>query len=172
MPGELLRAVVFVGSWVSWNFFHLKQEWHEDSYRKITLFPVLIFSLINLTGTLLTVCHYHITYAYQSESTFCGWLNVNELLAQNRQDIWKLRECIGTRTQNHIGTLNHLAKHTQSMPIMTSVYETAQLGQFGQVFVFMDSWRLLMNNLKGIFRNFIFAQSLVNNIWLCFWREW
>ena len=40
-------------------------------------------------------------------------LNIKELLAWNRRDIWSLRDCNGTRTHNHLvckGTLNYLAK--------------------------------------------------------------
>ena len=35
----------------------------------------------------LTVCSYHVTYAFQSESTFYSCLNVKELLAQSRREI-------------------------------------------------------------------------------------
>ena len=35
----------------------------------------------------LTVCCYHVTYAFQCESTFYSCLNVNELLARNRRNI-------------------------------------------------------------------------------------
>ena len=35
----------------------------------------------------LTVCCYHVMYAFQSESTLCICLNVKELLARNRCDI-------------------------------------------------------------------------------------
>ena len=64
-------------------------------------------------ATVLTVCSYHITYAFQSESTLYGCLNVKELLAQNRREIWRLSECNWTRTHNHLlrkRTLNRLAK--------------------------------------------------------------
>ena len=36
---------------------------------------------------LLTVCFYHVTYAFQSESTFYSCLNVKELLARSRREI-------------------------------------------------------------------------------------
>ena len=36
---------------------------------------------------ILTVCSYHATYVFQSESTLYSWLNVKELLTQNRHDI-------------------------------------------------------------------------------------
>ena len=44
---------------------------------------------------LLSVCCYHFTYAFQSESTLYSCLNVKELLAQRRRDIWSLSDCFG-----------------------------------------------------------------------------
>ena len=35
----------------------------------------------------LTVCSYHVTYAFQSESTLYICLNVKEILDRNRRDI-------------------------------------------------------------------------------------
>ena len=61
----------------------------------------------------LTVCSYHVTYAFQSESTFYSCLNVKKLLARNRREIWSLSDCNWTRSHNHLvrkWTLNHLAK--------------------------------------------------------------
>ena len=60
----------------------------------------------------MTVCSYHVTYAFQSESTLYSCLNVKELVARNRRDICSLSDCNGTRTHNHLvrkRTLNHLA---------------------------------------------------------------
>ena len=50
----------------------------------------------------LTVCSYHVTYAFQSESTLYSCLNVKELLAQNRHKIRSLSDCNWTRTRNHL----------------------------------------------------------------------
>ena len=36
---------------------------------------------------LLTVCSYHVTYAFQTESTLHSCLNVKELLARSRREI-------------------------------------------------------------------------------------
>ena len=61
----------------------------------------------------LTVCYYHVTYAFQSKSTLYGCLNVKEFLAQNRRDIWRLSDSNVIRTHNHLvckRTLNNLAK--------------------------------------------------------------
>ena len=61
----------------------------------------------------MTVCSYHVKYKFQSDSTLYSCLNVKDLLARNRRDIWSLSDCSGTRTQNNLvrkGTLNHLTK--------------------------------------------------------------
>ena len=62
-----------------------------------------------------TVRSYHVTYTFQSESTLSSCLNVKELLAQNRRDIWSLSDCHETRTNNHLvrkRILNHVPKRT------------------------------------------------------------
>ena len=43
----------------------------------------------------LTVCSYHVMYTFQSESTLCSCLNVKELPAWNRCDVWNLSDCNG-----------------------------------------------------------------------------
>ena len=78
------------------------------------LFPIIVFSWSNLLrNEFMILCSCHITYAFQSESTLYSCLNVKELLARSRREIWSLSDCNGTRTQNHLfhkWTLNHLAK--------------------------------------------------------------
>ena len=62
---------------------------------------------------LLPVCCYCVMYAFQSESALCSCLNVKELLAQKRYDIWSLSDSNRIWTHNHLvlkWTLNHLAK--------------------------------------------------------------
>ena len=57
-----------------------------------------------------TVCSCHTTYAFQSKSSLYSCLNVKELLAQSRREIWRISDCNWTRTQNHLclkRTLNH-----------------------------------------------------------------
>ena len=59
----------------------------------------------------MTVCFYHVTYAFQSESTIYSCLVVKEHLARNRREIWSSSDCNGTRTHNHLvrkQTLNYL----------------------------------------------------------------
>ena len=48
----------------------------------------------------LTISSYHVTYAFQSESTLYSCLNVKELLAQNRREISSLSDYNGARTHN------------------------------------------------------------------------
>ena len=60
----------------------------------------------------LTICSYHVTYVLERESSLYSCLNVKELLARSRGEIWSLSECNWTRTHNHLvhkETLNHLA---------------------------------------------------------------
>ena len=61
----------------------------------------------------LTVCSYHVRYAFQSESTLYISLTAKELPARSRHKIWSLSNCYCRRTHNHLvhkRTLNHLAK--------------------------------------------------------------
>ena len=63
--------------------------------------------------TLLTLCYYHVTYLFQSESTLCSCLNVKELPAWNKHDIWSLSGSNVIRSHNHLvreRIPNHLAK--------------------------------------------------------------
>ena len=73
----------------------------------------------------LTVCSYHVTYAFQSESAYYSRLNVKEVLAANRRKIWNLSDCNKTRTPNHRfrkWTLNHLAKLAKWLNCVVSTY--------------------------------------------------
>ena len=58
----------------------------------------------------MLLCH-----AFQNETTLYRWLDVKELLASKRRDIWSVSDNNGIRTHNHLvrkRTLNHLAKLT------------------------------------------------------------
>ena len=55
---------------------------------KVLLYKMLYLELCKLLKMLLiTVCFYHVTYAFQSESTLYSCLNVKELLARSRREI-------------------------------------------------------------------------------------
>ena len=66
----------------SWGNFYTKFEFH--------------------TKFIMTVCSCHVTYAFHSESTPYSCLNVKELLAWNRREIWSLSDCNWARTHNHL----------------------------------------------------------------------
>ena len=73
----------------------------------------------------LTVCSYHVTYAFQSESILYSCVNVKELLARNRREIWSLSDCNWTRTHNHLvhkRKLNHLAIPAKWLSCVVSSY--------------------------------------------------
>ena len=62
---------------------------------------------------ILTVFSYHVTHAFQSESTLYICLNVKQLFAWSKREIWSLNGCNRTRTHNHLvheRTLNHLGR--------------------------------------------------------------
>ena len=60
-------------------------------------------------------CHVRVNPHIQSKSTLCSCLNVKELTARNRHEMWSLRDCNWTRTHNYLvrkWTLSHSAKLT------------------------------------------------------------
>ena len=65
----------------------------------------------NFVNTVLIVCSYQVTYAFQIESTLHSCLGIKKLLT--RSHIWRLNDCSGTRIHNRLvrkRTRNHLAK--------------------------------------------------------------
>ena len=73
----------------------------------------------------LTVCSCHVTYAFQSKSTFYSFLNVKELFALSRCENWRWSDCNWTRTQDHLvlkRTINHLAKLAKWLSCLLSIY--------------------------------------------------
>ena len=90
------------------SFFTLLQVDFKKHVKSI--FWGVLFLLQHLNS--LTVCSYHVTYTFQSESTLYSCLNVKELFARSRREIWSLSNCNWSRTHNHIvhtRTLHHLA---------------------------------------------------------------
>ena len=90
------------------SFFTLLQV----DFKKLvkSIFWGVLFLLQHLNS--LTVCSYHVTYTFQSESTLYSYLNVKELFARSRREIWSLSNCNWSRTHSHIvhtRTLHHLA---------------------------------------------------------------
>ena len=73
----------------------------------------------------LTVCSYHVKYAFQSESTLYSCLNVKELLPRSRREIRNISDWNRIRTHNHLvheRTLNHLAKLAKWLSCIVRTY--------------------------------------------------
>ena len=76
-------------------------------------------------GGEMTICSYHVTHAFQSESALYNCLNVKELLSQNRREIRSLSDCNGTWTHNHLvrkQTLNYLTELAKWLSCVVSTY--------------------------------------------------
>ena len=74
---------------------------------------------------IVIVCFSHVTYEFESESTLYSCLNVKEVLTRSRRHIWRLSDCNGTRTNNHLvrkRILNHLAKLAKWLSSVVSTY--------------------------------------------------
>ena len=100
-----------------------------------------------------TVCSY-VIYKFQSGSTLSSCLNVNELLAQNKHNIWSLSDCNRTRTHNHLickWTLNHSAKRASLATWLTVCLWTKLLW----IWVLLQSWdeALCKNSPWGTIEN-------------------
>ena len=81
----------------------LSLQTNTQPFSQISLFLNDWAMLRVLTCTVhLTVCCYHVTYTFQSESTPYSCLNVKELLAWSRHKIWGLGDCNWTWTHNHL----------------------------------------------------------------------
>ena len=71
------------------------------------------------------VCSYHATYGFQNESKLYSWLNVKELHAPSKRHIWRLSDCKGTRTHNHLvckQPVNHLSELAKCLSCVVSTY--------------------------------------------------
>ena len=105
---------------------HLVRKWTLNHLAKLALNDWAVLWVLICT-VYLTVCCYHVTYAFESESTLYSCLNVKELLAQNRHNIWSLSDSNGIRTHNHLvceRILNHLVMLTKwlSCVLITFLY--------------------------------------------------
>ena len=54
----------------------------------------------------ITVRYYHVTYAFQSESTLYDCLNVKERIARKKRDNGSLSDLVRKRTRNHLAKLS------------------------------------------------------------------
>ena len=111
----------------------------------------------------LTVCYYHATYAFQSESTLYSCLNVKELLVWNRCDIWRLSDSNRIQTQNHLvceQTINHLVKLAFLAKWLSACLPTKRLWVRISLLSFLTVYIMFC-----LFWNFIFF-----NLAFCYWH--
>ena len=101
---------------------HLVCKWTLNHLAKLAKWLSCVVSTY-LYGAF--VCYFHVTCTFQSESSPYSCLNVKELLAPNRCDIWALSDNNVIRTQKHLvhkRTLNHLAKLAKCLSCVVSTY--------------------------------------------------
>ena len=107
----------------TWTQNHLVRQGTLNYLTKLTIDWALFRVLISTVQ--LTVYSYHVTYAFQSESTVDSCLNVKELLARRRRVMASLSDCNWIWTQNCLvrqGTLNQLTKLTKWFSFVLSTY--------------------------------------------------
>ena len=105
---------------------YLVRKWALNHLTGLAKFSAVFWVLICTVH--LTVCSRHVTYAFQSGSRLYSCLNIEELHAWSKHEIWYLSYCHWTRTQNHLArkpTLNHFAKLAKWLSCVLSTYVQA-----------------------------------------------
>ena len=74
------------------TYNHLVGKWTLNQLAQLALNDWAVL-WVRICTAHLTVCSYHVTHAFQSQSILYICLNVKELLTQNRRDIWCLSDC-------------------------------------------------------------------------------
>ena len=89
----------------------------------------------------LSVCYYRVTYVFQSESILYSCLNVKELLARNRCNIWYLSGSIGIWTHNHLECRSTL-KRIRDMITYSQMHRTDKYSQHSSIIwpVWLNGW--------------------------------
>lgn len=86
----------------------------------------------------LSVYYYHVTCTFQSKTTLYSFLNVKELFAVNRRDIWGLRDMNIIRIHNHLVHKQTLAKLAQ-IPLLWFTFISKFLS-FGALVIFKNDF--------------------------------
>ena len=92
-------------------------------------------------------------YAFQSKSALYSCLNVKELLARNRRNIWSLSDCNRTLTHKHLvckRTLKHLTKLAKWLGcvVSTYLYDAAERGGGKYDLLYQNSVRKYEDDLE------------------------
>ena len=129
---ELLNLTLELWQNDIFSVFNMKQLYHMQEYAtikiQVTKMPIMQDYVANIQKQkyqlqllFLTVCSYHVMYAFQSESTLYICLNVKELLAQNRCDILSLSNG-NPQPLSSKRTLNHVDKIAKWLSFVVSTY--------------------------------------------------
>ena len=128
------------------------------------------------TSSVLTVCYYHFMYAFQSESTLYGYLNVKELLARNRRDIWSLSDSNGIWIYNHLvrkQTLNHLVKWLSVRLRTKWLWLRIPLLSLKQCFIFGFFCFICLFSIHSLNFCLLFLQNIwISTFWNSFHLNW
>ena len=133
----------------------------SDLFQKLHL-------LIHTRRNYSIVCSYYITYGFLSESRLYSCLNVNEILPQNRHDIWSSSDSNGIRTHNHLvrkWTLNDwnwrdcgfMSRCSHNYFSFIWSFEPGNSGKEGkklQNIDYFENERSFLEEIKNIFGNF------------------
>ena len=99
-------TVYIVLIWQSFFFLKtIKSKDHEMIFRFFYCKADKMFQQIYLNFQVvcqLAARYYHVTCAFQSQSTLYISLNVKKLLGQNRHDIWNVSDSKGVWTHDHL----------------------------------------------------------------------
>ena len=121
---------------------------------------------------LLTLCSYHVTCAFQSESTLYICLNFKELLARNRRDIRSLSDCNETRTHNHLvrnRTLNHLTKLVSLAKCLSVRNQTkwlwVRVPLQSLIFYYLTKFLCLVAFTLWNIRQYVYCNCLLTRLW-------
>ena len=120
------------------NFCINKHKWQERDSNQQPLSSQTNAKLFSQTSQMIELCGEHLSarsvwlyaiimshtcFRMNPHSIVC--LNVKELFARNRHDIWSLSDSNGIRTHNHLvrkRKLNHLAKLVKWLSCVVSAY--------------------------------------------------
>ena len=77
-------------------FYKGERNYQQNSYK------IWLFGYYPLIQRDLIVCYYHVTYVFQGETALCTCLNIKQLFARNRRDIWTLSDNCRIQIHNHL----------------------------------------------------------------------
>ena len=112
----------------------------------------------------LTICYYHVTYSFKSESTLYSCLNVKELLPRNRRSIISLSDNNRIRTHNHL-VYKRILNRTNSeqwLPLHSGNYRMQ---------IHSENPMLHDNNVQSnaLYRQMLTTQLIIFSVWLNGW---